>query len=58
MIIQIESGDAQSKRKVTVTPDEGEPYSFTAENIKEAHKVLKVQRAEGWAAPVEPKGKK
>lgn len=48
MLIQIESGKKDDPRKVTVTPDEGEPFEFDAANIAEAHKTLKAGQKHGW----------
>lgn len=47
MLIQIQSGD-KGPRKVEVTPDDGEPFSFTAASLDEAHKTLKAGRKDGW----------
>lgn len=48
MLIQIESGDAKSKRKVEVTEDCKTLAKFTAENLADAHKKIKLGRTEGW----------
>lgn len=48
MLIQIESGDAKSPRKVHIETDEGESYDFTAPCLAEAHKAIKKARADGW----------
>lgn len=48
MLIQIESVAKDGPRKVNVTPDDGEPFEFTAANLKEAHKTLKAGQKDGW----------
>jgi hypothetical protein len=48
MLIQIESGDKNAKRKVRVEPDDGEPFEFQAANLVEAHKSLAAGRKDGW----------
>lgn len=48
MEINIESGDAKSKRKVEVTQDGKTLAKFTADDIADAHKKIKLGRKEGW----------
>ena len=48
MKIEIESVVKDGPRKVVVTPDVGEPFEFTAANLKDAHKTLKAGQKDGW----------
>ncbi len=48
MKIEIESVAKDAPRKVVVTPDEGEPFSFTAPNLAAAHHLLRAGRRNGW----------
>jgi len=56
MLIQIESTDKDGPRKVRIEGD-GEPFEFTADNLKEAHKMLKAARADGFESLRPKKGK-
>lgn len=57
MKIEIESVAKDGPRSVAVTPDEGEPFSFTAANLADAHKTLKAGHKDGWDSirPAKPK---
>ena len=47
MLIQIESVEKDGPRKVVVT-DGDESHEFTAADLKEAHKLIKQGRKDGW----------
>jgi len=57
MKIEIESVAKDGPRSVTVTPDDGEPFSFTAKDLADAHKTLKAGQKDGWDTirPSKPK---
>lgn len=48
MLIQIESVAKDAPRSVLVTPDDDEPFEFTAANLADAHKTLKAGQKDGW----------
>lgn len=56
MLIQIESVEKDGPRKVVVT-DGDESHEFTASDIKDAHKLIKQGRKDGWDTVTPKKGK-
>ena len=57
MLINIESGDKDSKRKVRIEPDGEEPFEFQADSLSEAHKAIKQARKDGRDTLRPKKGK-
>jgi hypothetical protein len=59
MKIEISSGGKDDPRTVKVTGEEMEPFEFKAENLSDAHKLIKQGRNDGWDTlkTAKPKGK-
>lgn len=57
MKIEISSGDKEDARTVKVTGEDMEPVEFKADNLSEAHKLIKQGRNEGWDAVAKSKAK-
>ena len=55
MLIQISSSN--DPRKVRIEDDDGAVHEFSAANLKEAHRLIKEGRAEGWVKPKADKPK-
>lgn len=48
MQINIESAKGDGPRKVEVIPNEGKPFTFTADTLDDAHAMLRKGLEDGW----------